>query len=64
MIRMVNKKERLHADGNTHRIIEGQESSDFSAALHRKKSSEDKVGEKQIDAFLERPLAKSLPTKD
>ena len=35
MIKRVNEKERLHADGNTHRIIEedGQENSDFFRCL-------------------------------
>ena len=33
-------------------------------ALQRKSSSKDKVGEKQVDTFLEMPLAKSLSTKD
>ena len=41
-----------------------KESSDFSSALHRKSSSKDKVGRKQEDAILEKPLAKSLPTED
>ena len=43
---------------------ERQVSSDFFSALHRKSSLKDKVGEKQVDAFLEMPLAKSLPTKN
>ena len=47
MIKLVNEKERLHADGNTHRIIEeeGQESSGCYSALHRKSSLKDKMGE-------------------
>ena len=39
-------------------------SSDFFNASHWKSSSKDKAEEKQVDAFLERSLAKSLPTKD
>ena len=48
MIKLVNEKERLNANGNTER----QESSCFFAALHRKSSSKDKVGKKQVDVFL------------
>ena len=37
MIKLVNEKEQLHADGHPHRIIEKrQESSDFVATLQRK----------------------------
>ena len=55
----------LHAERNTHIITEedGQESSIFFAALHRKLPLKDKVGKKQLDEFPEMPLAKSLPTK-
>ena len=45
------------------KMMDRNESSDFFADLHRKSSSEDKVGEKQVDTFLEMPLLKSLPTK-
>ena len=47
MIKLVNEKERLHADGNIHISIEekGQEVCDFLAALHMMSSSNDKVGE-------------------
>ena len=44
--------------------LEKKESSDIFPALYRKSSSKDKVGRKQTDTFMERPLAKSLPAKD
>ena len=64
-MKLVDEKERLHADGNTYGSCKrGQESRDFFAALHEKSSLKDKVGKIKVDAFLELPLANSLPTKD
>ena len=50
----------------THGIVEEEEQKNryFFAALHRKSSSKDKEGKEQVDAMLDMPLAKSLPTKD
>ena len=46
IIKLINEEERLHADRNTHRIIEeeGWESRDFFSALHRMSSSKDEMG--------------------
>ena len=46
MNKLGTKKERLHAERNTHRIIEeeGEETSVIFAALHWKSSLNDKVG--------------------
>ena len=53
MNELVNEKEQLHVDGNTHRIVEEevQESSEFFDDLHRISSLKDKVGKEQEDAF-------------
>ena len=57
MIKLVNEKERLHADGNTHRIIEEeeQESRDFSLLCIGSRLRKINWGEKQVYAFLKMP---------
>ena len=72
MIKLANEKERYPFYTfymKTERRTESLKKMDwraaiFISALHRITFSKNKVRKKQVDAILEMPLAKALPTKD
>ena len=62
MSRLVNEKDKLQEEQSSSE--EEGESSDFFAGLYKKSSSRENEGKKQVNAYLEIPLAKSLPTSN
>lgn len=61
MTRLINEKEKYHKEQSSGEDAEEGEN-DFFAGLRKRSSSKENEGKKQVNAYLEMPITKALPT--
>lgn len=59
MVRLINEKEKYHDE---HSSSEDTGENDFFAGLRKRSTSRENAGKKQVNAYLEMPITKELPT--